>query len=727
MSPRRWLSVAVAVLAASMVLSAKPVGASPDPVVAGSAQEPVSGYIVTVRDRDDIDAVVRAARRLGALRAEIFRYAVGGFATDLTASQMQALLRDPRVKRISPNLRVKKRTMGALEAGKRTVDQVGAFEVVGAGTVVQQGAPYQLDRIDQAALPLDGTYTAPNLAEGVSIYMIDTGVRATHIEFAGRVIPGIDVVGADSAGRPATPSGDCDGHGTHTAALAAGTNFGVAKLATVVAVRVLDCSGNGDIEGVIKGIDWVIRHHPAGSLAVANMSLGVEADNESDPLDDAVRDLIADGIVPVVAAGNFDEDACGTSPGHVAEALNIGATGVNDDRFLTSGNGSNYGTCLDMFAPGVRILSAGATDDEETHYESGTSMASPLVAGYVAMLAKVHPAACPASVIEAVVARGVRDVVNNAGVGSPNVMLNVNDVSAVGQSKPGTPSALVATPSAKGITVSWDPGCSGGFDNVVSTVRVYQTGIDAPIRTITVKGADRVAVTGLDPAREYRVSVRRKNALGASPWSEKSVAISPAVVKAGAQVKTAGLAVSTEAKVAGQWLVDVASAGVCRTVNGNARLFALRKGKCAVAVIPRYTNVAFERTFNFAETVVPPNSGTGTRFVYKVSSKRLYAIDANNRVVRSIAVVAPLVAPATGKYSLRKGGEASVFVAERGAASLRFAPFVAVCDPGAVCDAVYPLSALGTVASPEGVFLPGADARWFTARVGGTTVLNVVR
>jgi hypothetical protein len=604
---------------------------------------------------------------------------------------------------------------------------VDAANAAPATPVVHPGAPYQLDRIDQANLPLDGSFTAQNDGAGVSIYMIDTGVRASHIELAGRVIPGIDVVGADAAGEPSTPSGDCDGHGTHTAALAAGTSFGVAKLATVVAVRVLDCAGNGDIEGVIKGIDWVIRHHRGGTLAVANLSLGVDADRDSDPLDDAVRDLIADGIVPVVAAGNGDEDACGTSPGHVAEALNIGATGTNDDRFFYSGGGSNYGTCLDMFAPGVRVLSASASNDTDTHYESGTSMASPLVAGYVAMIAKAHTAACPASVIDAVVARGVRDVVKNAGTGSPNVMLNVNDISGVAQSKPGTASALVATPSTNGITVSWDPGCSGGFDNVTSTVRVYDVGVDAPIRTLTVKGADRVNVTGLDPARSYRVSVRRKNAVGASAWSEKSVVMSPLPVKAGAQVKTSGLAVSTEAKVAGQWSVDEASAGVCRTVSGNARLYALRKGKCAVAVTPRYTDVPFQRTFNFVETTTPGNSGSGERFVYKVSSKRLYAIDASNRVVRSIAVIAPVIAPAVGKYQLSKGDVASSFVAKRGGVALSFAPFVTECDPLAVCDAVYPLSALGTLASPEGVYLPAGDARWFTGRVGRTSVLNIVR
>jgi subtilisin family serine protease len=714
MSPRRFFVARVSGIVMSAALLVSSVFPSSVSAQASAASGSTSGVIVTVRDRDDIDDVVRAARRLGVSRFEIFRYAVGGFATDLTASQMTALVRDPRVKRISPNLPVRKRT-------------VETADVVAATSMVQPGAPYQLDRIDQPYLPLDGTYTAPNAADGVSIYMIDTGVRATHIELAGRVTPGVDVVGADASGQPSTPTGDCDGHGTHTAALAAGTSFGVAKLATIVAVRVLDCYGNGDIEGVIKGIDWVIRHHRGGTLAVANMSLGVAADRDSDPLDDAVRDLITDGIVPVVAAGNSNEDACGTSPGHVREALNVGATSANDDRFFYSAGGSNYGACLDMFAPGVRVLSASAGNDTDTHYESGTSMASPLVAGYAAMIAKVHPVACPASVIDAIIERGVRDVVYNAGPGSPNVMLNVSNVAGVAQSKPGTPSALVATPSTGGITVSWDPGCSGGFDNVTSTVRVYVVGKDAPIRTMTMKSTDRISVSGLDPARSYRVSVRRKNAVGAGAWSEKSVAMSPSAVKAGAQVKTAGLAVSTEANVAGQWSVKATSAGVCRTLNGNARLYALRKGKCAVLVTPRYTDVPFSRTFNFVETTAPANSGSGERFVYKVASKRLYAIDANNRVVRSLAVVAPVNPPSVGRYKLSKGDVPSSFVAKRSGDTLRFAPFVTSCDPTAVCDAVYPLSALGTVVSPEGVYLPPGDARWFTGRVGGTSVLNVVR
>ena len=709
MSPRRiFACLAVSLAAVTGIVAPVPTLAEP---VADQSAADVGGYIVTVRSRDDIDAVIRVARQLGARRFQVFRYALGGFATDLTPQQADRLSRDPRVRRVSPNLPVRKR-------------------VVAEGTLpslVQAGAPYQLDRVDQASLPLDGNFTSPNEAEGVAIYMIDTGVRASHIELAGRVVAGIDVVGVDSIGRPAAASWDCDGHGTHTAALAAGTNFGVAKRATVIAVRVLNCDGDGDIEGVIKGIDWVIRHHRAGTLAVANLSLGVAADKDSDPLDDAVRDLVADGIVPVVAAGNSDEDACGTSPGHVAEVLNVGATGITDDRFHYSGGGSNYGSCLDLFAPGVRILSASADSDTDTHYESGTSMASPLVAGYAAMIAKDHPGACPASVVAAVVARGVRDVVKNPGANSPNVMLNVANVSGVAPAEPGTPSALVATPTAGGITVSWDPGCNGGFDSDTTNVRVYRADGSSPIRSLTVKSTDRVTVSGLDASQSYRVSVRRKTAGGASAWSEKSIAMSPTPITAGAQPRTAALAVSTEAKVAGQWSIDTQSASVCRTLNGNARLYVLRRGKCVVDVTPRYTDVAFQRTFSFVEAPTPANSGSGARLIYDRSSKRLYSVDAGNRVKRSIAVVAPVAPPATGKYAVRSEQGSSEFTARRGNTELRFAALAFVCVAGEVCDNVFSPDELGTAVAPSGVYLPAGDARWFAGQADGMSTLVVIR
>ncbi|NBP53776.1 MAG: S8 family peptidase, partial [Actinobacteria bacterium] len=300
--------------------------------------EPTDSYIVVLASRDDIDEVSADVARAGGSVGSVYRYAVGGFSARLTASQVTALLGDARVASVSRNKRVRKR----------------AVVPAAQGDVL-----YHLDRIDQRALPLDGVYGPPATGEGVQIYMIDTGVRATHVDLAGRVIHGADVVGPDERGVPATPADDCDGHGTHTAALAAGTEHGVAKRATIVAVRVLDCYGEGDVDSVIRGIDWVIKHHRSGSLAVANLSLGVDADDDSLPMDLAVVDLVRDGIVPVTAAGNKGQDACEVSPGHTPEALNVGATTQTDERLAMALGTSSYGACVDIFAPGVRLLSAG--------------------------------------------------------------------------------------------------------------------------------------------------------------------------------------------------------------------------------------------------------------------------------------------------------------------------------------------------------------------------------
>ncbi|MFM7094363.1 MAG: S8 family peptidase, partial [Actinomycetota bacterium] len=429
---------------------------APLSAVAASArpvQGPTSSYIVVLASRDDIDAVSADVVQAGGSLTAVYRWAVGGFSARLTNAQVESLLGDPRVASVSRNKRVRKRA---------------------TTPAAQADVQYQLDRIDQRALPLDGVYGPPGTGEGVQIYMIDTGVRATHVDLVGRVIHGADVVGVDERGVPAIPADDCDGHGTHTAALAAGTEYGVAKKATVVAVRVLDCFGEGDVDSVIRGIDWVIRHHRSGSLAVANLSLGVDADEDSRPMDLAVVDLMLDGIVPVTAAGNKGQDACEVSPGHTPEALNVGATNQTDERLAMSLGTSSYGRCIDVFAPGVRILSAGIATDTAEQTLTGTSMASPLVAGYVALIGEANPGACPEAVHEAVVDRATKDVVKNPGAGSPNLLLNVSDVAAPRETVPGTPSALVSSPLADGIVVSWDPGCDGGATDGFTSVRVYR-------------------------------------------------------------------------------------------------------------------------------------------------------------------------------------------------------------------------------------------------------------
>jgi aqualysin 1 len=271
----------------------------------------------------------------------------------------------------------------------------------------QNSATWGLDRIDQRSLPLDSSYTYNTNASGVHAYIIDTGIRLTHNEFSGRIGTGYDAV---TTGGNAN---DCQGHGTHVAGTVGGTTYGVAKGVTLHPVRVLGCNGSGSNSGVIAGVDWVKNNHV--KPAVANMSLGGSA---STAVDDAVKNAITAGVTVVVAAGNDNADACGYSPARASTAITVGATTNADAR----SSFSNYGTCLDVFAPGSSILSADYGSDTGTGTKSGTSMASPHVAGVAALYLAANTSATPAQVRDAIVSTGSNSKVTSAGTGSPNVL-----------------------------------------------------------------------------------------------------------------------------------------------------------------------------------------------------------------------------------------------------------------------------------------------------------------
>jgi subtilisin family serine protease len=340
------------------------------PASAAGSQERSATFIVVLKDSVGRASPVAAehARRFGGEVRYVYEHALKGYAISLSEGALGALAADGRV---------------AFVERDAEVDAV----------TTQTSAPWGLDRIDQRALPLSTTFGYLNTGGGVKAYIIDTGIRTSHTDFDGRAIDGRDTVDGS------LPAADCNGHGTHVAGTVGGSRYGVAKGVTLVAVRVLDCSGSGTWSGVIAGVDWVTADHVAGQPAVANMSLGGGA---SSAVDAAVRNSIADGVSFAVAAGNGNvggkaQDACKYSPARVTEAMTVGAVDTTDRK----ASWSNYGSCVDWFAPGVGITSAWSSSDTATNTISGTSMATPHSTGVAALYLQSNPSASPATVRDA--------------------------------------------------------------------------------------------------------------------------------------------------------------------------------------------------------------------------------------------------------------------------------------------------------------------------------------
>ncbi|MEV4654628.1 S8 family serine peptidase [Micromonospora sp. NPDC049301] len=439
--------------AATPALAAEPTGAIR---AAGGDTAVADSYIVVFKDtavsRGAVgDNADRLVGRHGGTVARTYGAALRGFEVRVGAKAAARIAADPAVAYVEQN---------------HTVSIAGT----------QTNPPsWGLDRIDQRNLPLNSSYTYPNTASNVRAYIIDTGVLYGHNDFGGRAVSGFDAVDGGSAD-------DCNGHGTHVAGTVGGSAYGVAKGVQIVGVRVLNCQGSGTNAQVVAGIDWVTAN--AVKPAVANMSLGGGANSS---IDTAVTNSINSGVTYAVAAGNGNalgvrQNACNYSPARVASAITVGATQNND----AAASFSNFGTCVDILAPGVNITSAWYTSSSATNTISGTSMASPHVAGAAALVLSANPSWSPQQVRDNLVNNSTPNVVTNVGTGTPNQLLYV----------------VNGTPPANDFSVSVSPtsGSTAPGGSVTATVGTATTAGSAQSVSLSASGLPAGATASFSPS-----------------------------------------------------------------------------------------------------------------------------------------------------------------------------------------------------------------------------------
>jgi subtilisin family serine protease len=389
---RTIVSTLAAVLAAGAVAGGPAVAAPPADVIrnAGGPSAVPDSYIVVLKDgaKAGTDRAAALARRYDATAVHSYTTALRGFSVRASQAAARRLAADPAVAYVEQNQWV------------RADD-------------TQANPPWGLDRVDQRNLPLSASYTYPAAGgQGVRIYIVDTGIRVTHQDFGGRAVQGVDLVDGG-------PADDCHGHGSHVAGTAGGVTSGVAKGATLVAVRVLDCDGRGDVARTLAGVDWITAN--AVKPAVVNMSLGYPDESGPASLEAAVARSIGTGLTYAVSAGNMNGDACAQVPARVPAAITVAASEPSDSTWPSS----NEGPCVDLFAPGLNVNSAHYTSDTVIWTRSGTSMASPHVAGAAALILGPNPNRTPQQVRDEIVARATSGVLRWVTPDTVNLLLYV--------------------------------------------------------------------------------------------------------------------------------------------------------------------------------------------------------------------------------------------------------------------------------------------------------------
>lgn len=505
-------------LVASALLTtvAAPAAAAPSdgptlaPLLSGGPQAAADRYIVVLSDAPSragraaraarvADAVATAERAGGDVLAR-YQHALTGYAAYLPPAALAAVRADPAVAYVERDSLVRG---GLTTTGVADARPAGADAATGTGSgagdvVVQttQSNPpsWGLDRIDQHSLPLDNSYSYGSTGAGVTVYVVDSGIRASHVDFGGRASGVYDAVG-DGNG-----TNDCHGHGTHVAGTVAGATYGVAKAATIKAVRVLQCDNSGWTSDLIEGIDWIAAD--PDPVSVANFSL----QGYGTAPNDAVENLIDLGVHTVFIANNFNTDACTNGP-RSSRGVTVASVDITDTR----ASSSSWGTCVDVFAPGVNITSAGISSDTAVAPGwGGTSMAAPHVTGWLARYRQLNPSATLAQAKADLITASTKNVVNDPGPGSPNRLLyaDPNDTPAPTDTQaptaPGQPTASNLTSTS--VQLSW-PASTDNVGVVGYDVYRGSTLVAQPTTT-------SATITGLSPATQYTFSVRARDAAG---------------------------------------------------------------------------------------------------------------------------------------------------------------------------------------------------------------------
>lgn len=484
----RALAATIAVIIGAVTFSTTTSSASTNSFTSGSSEEvqaySAGRYIVKVRGNSTPDAVLNSHTNVRG-KARKFRSVIRGFVAELTAQEATDLASDNRVLSL---------TVDAIVSNKASQSR---STIVGSSNNV-----WGIDRIDQSNLPLSETFSAVTNGEGTYVYVVDGPILITHTQFSTRVLSGYSAPGI------AFTTG-CDGHGTHVAGTVLGSTVGVAPGARLIPVQALDCDGYGFVSDIIDGIEWIITDVQTNNRqpAVVNLSLGGASNAD---LDNAVSALVSANITAVIAAGNENQDACNVSPARTPVAITVAASTISDGEALFTTDGSNFGSCVDIFAPGKDVLSAWSTSNESGAFLEGTSMAAPHVAGVVALMLESNSCATPSQITNALITNSaLNEITYNASrtTQSPNRLLQTGTISGT----PCAPKSVAALQGDSQATISWTlPTGPGGSTNFTYEVTTNPSSSGCTTTQLSC------IISGLTNGQTYSIAVTATNEFGTS-------------------------------------------------------------------------------------------------------------------------------------------------------------------------------------------------------------------